>query len=263
MRPNESKHKGDAGVRISERTCLAARFLRAGGLVALVVAVEGALVVAARRAASDLRGLLAQPSGELSAALGDVATVVALCAWTWLLLLVVATVASALVAVKLPHAHGLTSHLAPRAARRAVVTLLGMGAALTTGTAPAAAYDSPQHMATAGLRWGVQAGTEANPLEGLPLPDRPSGTGLPNGPTSERQPQTVVVRRGDTLWSIAAGAIGNNPSIAAIARRWPDWYAANRAVIGDDPDLLLPGTVLEEPPPRHPLRHTLPPDERS
>lgn len=248
---------------MSERAGLAARILRAGGLLAAVVAVEAALVTAARRAASDLHGSLTQPSGELSAALGDVATVVALLAWTWLLLLVVATLVSALVGVRLPQAHGLTRHLAPLAARRAVVTLLGLGTALTTGTAPAAAYDSPQQMAPAGLRWGVQAGIEANPLEGLPLPDRPSGTGQPNSPTSDRQPQTVVVRRGDTLWSIAAGALGDNPSIAAIARRWPDWYAANRAVIGDDPDLLLPGTVLQAPPPRHPLRHTLPPDERS
>lgn len=250
-------------MRVSRCTGLAVRILRVGGLVAAVVAIEGALVVAARRAADNLRGSLTQPSGELSAALGDVATLVALLAWTWLLLLVVATVVSALVGVRLPQAHGLASHLAPRAARRAVVTLLGLSAALTTGTAPAAAYDPPQQMATAGLRWGVQAGTEANPLEGLPLPDRPSGAGLPDRPTSDRQPQTVVVRRGDTLWSIAAGALGNDPSIAAIARRWPDWYAANRAVIGDDPDLLLPGTVLEAPPPRHPLRHTLPPDERS
>jgi nucleoid-associated protein YgaU len=197
--------------------------------------------------------------------LEDVATLTALLAWTWLLLLVVATVLSALRGARLPHPQGLARHLAPRAAQQAVFALLGLGTALaTTGTASAAAYDAPQQLAAAGLRGGVQASSGANPLEGLPLPDRPSGTSPPSSTTRDHHSDTVVVRRGDTLWSIAASAIGDNPSTAAIARSWPDWYAANRAVIGNDPDFLLPGTVLEAPRsatsvPDHPL----PPDERS
>lgn len=239
--------------------------LRAGALIACVTAVELALVSPAAAAASELRTLLRQPAGELSTALEDVATLTALLAWTWLLLLVVATVLSALRGAQLPHPQGLARHLAPRAAQRAVLALLGLGTALATaGTASAAAYEAPQQLAAAGLRGGVQTSSGANPLAGLPLPDRPSGTSPASSTTRDHHPDTVVVRRGDTLWSIAASAIGDNPSTAAIARSWPDWYAANRAAIGNDPDFLLPGTVLEAPrsatsAPRHPL----PPEERS
>lgn len=57
----------------------------------------------------------------------------------------------------------------------------------------------------------------------------------------------VVVHRGDSLWSIAARHLGRDPSDAEIATEWPRWYAANAAVIGSDPELLLPGQVLLAP----------------
>ena len=40
------------------------------------------------------------------------------------------------------------------------------------------------------------------------------------------------------------------PLAAAIAREWPRWYAANRAVIGADPDLIVIGQVLTPPSPQ-------------
>jgi len=57
----------------------------------------------------------------------------------------------------------------------------------------------------------------------------------------------VVVREGDSLWSIAAAELGPGASAAAIAERWPQWYAANAPVIGSDPDLIQPGQVLHAP----------------
>lgn len=57
----------------------------------------------------------------------------------------------------------------------------------------------------------------------------------------------VVVRRGDTLWDLVARHLGPDADSEEIARAWPTWYAHNRAVIGDDPDLLLPGTILTRP----------------
>src|SRR4051812_27971727 len=57
----------------------------------------------------------------------------------------------------------------------------------------------------------------------------------------------VTVRRGDTLWSIAARHLGPSASDAEIAHEWPRWYAANRDALGDDPDLLLPGQQLRPP----------------
>jgi LysM domain len=59
----------------------------------------------------------------------------------------------------------------------------------------------------------------------------------------------VVVRRGDTLWAIAARYLGPGASDADIAEQWPRWWRVNRAQIGDDPDRLLPGQVLVVPHP--------------
>jgi LysM repeat protein len=61
------------------------------------------------------------------------------------------------------------------------------------------------------------------------------------------QDGTVVVRRGDSLWAIAARHLGAGASDAEVARAWPRWYAANRDLIGDDPDLIHPGMVLQVP----------------
>ena len=59
--------------------------------------------------------------------------------------------------------------------------------------------------------------------------------------------EEVVVRRGDSLWDIAARHLGADASAAEIATEWPRWHAANAAVIGPDPDLLLPGQRLLPP----------------
>lgn len=58
---------------------------------------------------------------------------------------------------------------------------------------------------------------------------------------------TVTVRRGDSLWSIVARHLGPDADAGTVAAVWPTWYAANRALIGDDPDLLLPGWQLRVP----------------
>jgi resuscitation-promoting factor RpfA len=58
---------------------------------------------------------------------------------------------------------------------------------------------------------------------------------------------TLVVRRGDTLWSLAARHLGPGATDAEIAQAWPYWFTANRAVIGPDPDELLPGQRLHPP----------------
>ncbi|WP_159618051.1 LysM peptidoglycan-binding domain-containing protein [Arthrobacter zhaoguopingii] len=59
----------------------------------------------------------------------------------------------------------------------------------------------------------------------------------------------VVVRRGDSLWSIAAARLGPLASDAEIAASWPRWYARNASRIGPDPDLLTPGQTLAAPDP--------------
>lgn len=66
-------------------------------------------------------------------------------------------------------------------------------------------------------------------------------------PPTDRTPIEVVVRSGDTLWSIAARHLPAGSTRAAVAAAWPRWYAANRAVIGSDPDHLRPGQRLVAP----------------
>ncbi|MEV6286035.1 LysM domain-containing protein [Kribbella sp. NPDC051770] len=77
------------------------------------------------------------------------------------------------------------------------------------------------------------------------VPDRPTD-GAPVRYTDLASGRHVVVR-GESLWSIAAAELGAGASDEAIAARWPEWYAANRAVIGADPDVLRPGQVLQTP----------------
>jgi nucleoid-associated protein YgaU len=57
----------------------------------------------------------------------------------------------------------------------------------------------------------------------------------------------VVVQRGDSLWGIAARQLGPSASNAAIATAWHEWYAANRHVVGADPNLIYPGQRLTAP----------------
>lgn len=66
--------------------------------------------------------------------------------------------------------------------------------------------------------------------------------------------EPVVVRAGDSLWSIAARALPKSSADRQIAQAWPRWWSANRAVIGDDPDLIHPGAQLSAPGPNRPAR---------
>jgi nucleoid-associated protein YgaU len=172
--------------------------------------------------------------------------------------------------------------LIPRAVRRVLEAALGLGlAALTatpalaapTGTVPAvpsldrapatAVRLAPLPAVPAPLlapsvappRTAPPAPAPARPrapAPSAPLPDL-DRTGPPRtddpGLTG-RLPTTdeVVVRRGDCLWDLVHRSLGPTANDADVARAWPRWWAHNRTAIGDDPDLLLPGTVLAPPP---------------
>ena len=60
---------------------------------------------------------------------------------------------------------------------------------------------------------------------------------------------TYVVQPGDTLSGIAA-ALG-------VRGGWPALFAANRPVVGPDPGLIIPGTVLTLPGPAAPAHYTV------
>jgi resuscitation-promoting factor RpfA len=77
-------------------------------------------------------------------------------------------------------------------------------------------------------------------IAGSPHRDAHDGTGA-------SYVESYVVRRGDALWDIAARHLGVSATAADVAREWPRWYDANRAVIGDDPALIRPGELLVPP----------------
>ncbi|MFC5260775.1 LysM peptidoglycan-binding domain-containing protein [Kribbella qitaiheensis] len=85
------------------------------------------------------------------------------------------------------------------------------------------------------------------------VPDRPTSgaaTRYTDLKTGQRvQPASHVVQPGESLWSIAAAELGPAATDEAVATRWPQWYAANRRLIGPDPDLIHPGQVLRTPAP--------------
>lgn len=98
-------------------------------------------------------------------------------------------------------------------------------------TPPAGAAPAPAPAATA---------TSTSPSTATP-----PGAGDPPSPT----PGQVVVAEGDSLWRLAAATLPAGATNAQIASAWHAWYAVNAAVIGDDPDLLHPGQILQIPSP--------------
>ncbi len=179
---------------------------------------------------------------------------------------------------RLPGAFGrcfavLADRVTPAALRRAVAFLLGtsLAAAAAPGTAVAASSPASgrQAVAMAPAFLDARSLAAASPAAAPPVsadtaPDpgfRPTAPRVPaEAPTLDplnappRAPSAAanqyVVRRGDTLWDIAARHLGPRVSASAIAREWPRWYAANRDVIGPDPFLIRPGQALRPPPAR-------------
>ncbi|MGF9646708.1 hypothetical protein AAIH32_01975 [Pseudarthrobacter oxydans] len=84
----------------------------------------------------------------------------------------------------------------------------------------------------------------AAPVAGPGLLAAPAVRAVEEGKTAAG---AVAVLAGDTLWDIAAQAMGPGASDVEIAMQWPRWYEANRAIIGQNPDVLLPGQILQPP----------------
>lgn len=214
----------------------------------------------------------AAPSDALLLVVGAVGT--ALICWLTLTLLLVLLAA-------VPGAVGTLARrwavrLAPAAARHLAALLIGttMTAVLTpaavaagvTPARPAAAsaarspegFPGPAWRVTGTAGAAVGAGSAADRLPDPSWrPSRPAAPRHADVPAMHlltppvRAGQSVeehaVVRRGDTLWSIAARHLGPSATAAEIAVEWPRWYAANRETIGPDPDLIIPGELLQPP----------------
>jgi nucleoid-associated protein YgaU len=152
---------------------------------------------------------------------------------------------------------------APATASAAVTAPAGPVTGDPGGGVPSAAWPLPPggggaHASTAaGPSAGTADGTAATAPDAAWTPSRPDRTPVPDpdalrllSPAPEAGilvDEEVVVRRGDTLWSIAARSLGPAATADEIAREWPRWHEANRHAIGDDPDLIQPGQVLHPP----------------
>ncbi|MFV0461721.1 MAG: LysM peptidoglycan-binding domain-containing protein [Nostocoides sp.] len=118
---------------------------------------------------------------------------------------------------------------------------------------PAEASATPQRAPDPGLlpsRPGVRPspsptlGPTRRPPTPAPTTESPA---ISRSLTTPADDGDVVVHRGDTLWGIAAARLGPDATEVEIAAAWPQWYAANRDTIGEDPDLILPGQILHPP----------------
>ena len=113
------------------------------------------------------------------------------------------------------------------ATRRLV--LLACGAAVVAGTgAPAVAVGDDAREVLVGLALPERA------VAPLPAHHRPPAGAEP----------TYVVRPGDSLWSIASDHPGDAGS---VDQRWRAIWHLNHDVVGDDPDLIVPGQALRLP----------------
>jgi nucleoid-associated protein YgaU len=223
-------------------------------LATAAVAITAVLLDSAMAAGADLRALPSTPSATPADAVADVAAVLGLVAWGWLLLGAALTIADG---VFRSPGRRLAPRIAPAAWRRFVLTAVGIGALSAPATVAQASPGEPPHAIAVGTQIdpGRPPGTSVTEaIRGLRLPDRPYGR-LATTPTDSetrhddpsRPVGRVVVRSGDSLWAIAERQLGSQATTQAIAAEWQRWYAANRALIGPDPDLITPGMVLHAP----------------
>lgn len=208
-------------------------------------------VSAARRQAPDVDDLL----GALATAVG-----LAIVVW-WILSLLLATAAAILERHGRRRAAAAAGKFCPAFMRR--LTLAALSVQLLSvplanaAEPPAGPVWVPTAELTVSAAWGPETGADRH----VPVQDQPHWR--PSAPVTEPgllvappvraaggvpgTPAEVAVLAGDTLWDIAARELGPAATDVEVALHWPRWYQANRAVIGGNPDVLLPGQILTSP----------------
>ncbi|MGH3445840.1 MAG: LysM peptidoglycan-binding domain-containing protein [Nocardioidaceae bacterium] len=139
-----------------------------------------------------------------------------------------------------------TLGLCPALVRGVLLAALGVGS-VTLAVAPASA-DGPGTGHAVGAVGGPDGVPDRASLTGLAVPDRTVGAVRAAGQGQAPAPVVLVVHHGECLWNLTAGRMPG-ASDSAISRGWHRLYAANRARVGPNPDLILPGTRLVVPGP--------------
>ena len=130
---------------------------------------------------------------------------------------------------------------APSLVCRALLLVLCVGV-----TQPAYA-DAPQAAVTPenALAWAL----DGLPSPALPAPDAPVRAAVDRAEERRAAPAPAActhrVRPGESLWSITEELSGVERRLADLDRGWRGLYDDNRAVIGDDPDLLTVDARLD------------------
>lgn len=205
----------------------------------------------------SLRPAVRHPQSYVDRVGADQAALTAVCVLCWAVLAWLAIGLAFAAAGALPGIAGrmcdaTADRLLPAALRRTAAVAVGLSVATAGGGAAIALWQPGQHPGAAtslALDWPAGAGID---------PDWPVHTQHPAHTrhpapvrhlraTPHRTDQAVIVRPGDSLWRIAAAHLGPTATATQIATAWPRWYAANRAVIGPDPNLIQPGQRLLPP----------------
>ena len=194
-------------------------------------------------AAALLPDVLAAPGGDATFESLFVATceaaLVAAAGWLWLVTFVV-----------------LTDAVRGRSgSRRGVPERLRRLLLVLCGTAVVGGLAVPAHADDASVLRGVPLPDRASTalhvahlvhVAATPAPVRSPAPSAAPSPTA-RPRRSVVVSPGDTLWALAAAGLPAGAGDAEVAARVAQVYAANRATIGPDPDLIRPGQELRLP----------------
>lgn len=236
---------------------------------------------AAGQPADSWRELVSALDGSGATANSDqlLASAAAVAAWVglgWLGIAVFLELASVMPGAIGRRCAAVATKASPMLVRRVVQAAIGvsvLAGPLTAGSAFAAGpstttststnVDRPNSLAAPGLAEKSPPPLALDrPATGfVPSSPLPAAKKTPAGPAtlvtgvvhrdthdpSDRSTGGYVVRRGDTLWDIAARHLGPRATAVDISRAWPAWYDANRAVIGPDPGVIRPGELLSAP----------------
>ena len=131
----------------------------------------------------------------------------------------------------------------PQADQPAPEATAGTGASQSRSESSRASAEQAPSGASSGSSASDRSSQSAEPPS--PSSSRAQSSAGPGPQTSSTPTYTVVP--GESLWSITARLLPAGSGPARIAQAWPALYRANSDVVGADPSLIRPGTVLSVP----------------
>ncbi len=254
-------------------------------LYSVVLLADGAVLAALRPRPAALAQHLAHASTWITSQPdGAIAELVAAVIWlvaVWLGVGLLAGLLARAPGIAGTVARGVARVTLPRMVRQLVVGSLGMGIVLVPVAASASALSAPSAgtAAVTSVPGPVWPTTPSVDVPSVPAPNWPLSPAPPNpshpNPThstpahstpTRRVPaarpvlsttpassghaeDSVRVRAGDSLWQLAADRLDDAASPGRVTHYWQRIYAANRSVIGADPDHIDPGQQLVLPAP--------------